>query len=388
MKERKQNFIRKIQIKNYKSIKDLTIEFHAGLNIIIGPNGTGKTNFVNAVNSVFTERLHADLPIGFEFRFEFVNEEEEVVTYTGAVQEAIFTNGVNVRLKNRVYSATVTYTTDIITDDALLSSNILNFLYKNGIYPNYLKLISFGYPTQLPYVNKLEQIRLVLAFSQTNRVGWIAKIGANAYFGFESIEMPSKVTLRMVKKILKIDPSLVKNLAHFSPIKDCRISDGYTIQKMDRELQINHILLEFFVNDEWVSWEYLSDGTKRLFYVISETLADFRLGGFVARSSFLIEEPELGIHPDQLYKLMDFLKEQSQHKQIIITTHSPDVLNILETNELHKIVVTRIDKQQGTLMHHLSPQKVKKAQSYMEDLSLKDFWVHSNLEALDETAEN
>jgi hypothetical protein len=27
MKERKQNFIRKIQIKNYKSIKDLTVVF-------------------------------------------------------------------------------------------------------------------------------------------------------------------------------------------------------------------------------------------------------------------------------------------------------------------------------------------------------------------------
>ena len=89
MKQHKQNFIRKIQIKNYKSIKDLTIEFHAGLNIIIGPNGTGKTNFVNAVNSVFTEKLHADLPIGFEFSFEFVNVDDEIIVWNGGVQEKI-----------------------------------------------------------------------------------------------------------------------------------------------------------------------------------------------------------------------------------------------------------------------------------------------------------
>ncbi len=104
----------------------------------------------------------------------------------------------------------------------------------------------------------------------------------------------------------------------------------------------------------------------------------------------MLEEPEVGIHPDQLYKLMDFLKEQSKYKQIIITTHSPDALNILTTNELHKIIVTRFDPEKGTLMHHLSPRKIKKARLYMstEGLALKDFWVHSNLEALDETTED
>jgi predicted ATPase len=104
----------------------------------------------------------------------------------------------------------------------------------------------------------------------------------------------------------------------------------------------------------------------------------------------MLEEPEVGVHPDQLYKLMDFLKEQSKKKQIMITTHSPDALNILTTNELHKIIVTHFDNEKGTLMHHLSPQKIKKARTYMstEGLALKDFWVHSNLEALDETTEN
>ena len=383
MKQHKQNFIRKIQIKNYKSIKDLTIEFHAGLNIIIGPNGTGKTNFVNAVNSVFTEKLHADLPIGFEFSFEFVNVDDEIIVWNGGVQEKILKNGANVKLKTRTYRSEATSKMNSVIDDSLLSDKLIDFFFMNGVNLLAFILLPFGYPTQLAYVNQAEGIEVSEEDGEDFGLEfYLPKIGY-VYFYFGLSVLPLKLTSKTIRKLLTINNLLLKSLANFSPIQNCRISDGYTFQKKDKILIINHILLEFYINDTWLLWDKLSDGTKRLFYIISESLTPAILGGWL-----LIEEPELGIHPDQLYKLMDFLKEQSQHKQIIITTHSPDVLNILENNELHKIVVTRIDKQQGTLMHHLSPQKVKKAQSYMEDLSLKDFWVHSNLETLDETAEN
>jgi hypothetical protein len=317
------------------------------------------------------------LPIGFEFSFEFVNEKDEIVTWSGSVQEKSLKNGVNAKLKNRTYSTKVTCNAETVTDDALFGLNILEFLLKKEIYLHGLNLLSFGYPEHLSYVNKLESLSVYI---DEHRQTIATSIERLIYFYIDAILLPFKLTLKTLKKILKLNQRFVKYLANFSPIKDCRISEGYTFQISDDQLIINHILLEFYVNDTWISWGKLSDGTKRLFYIISETLNSH----FPFESWLLIEEPELGIHPDQLYKLMDFLKEQSQHKQIIITTHSPDVLNILENNELHKIIVTRIDKLQGTLMHHLSPQKVKKAQSYMEDLSLKDFWVHSNLEALDE----
>jgi AAA15 family ATPase/GTPase len=371
MKESKQNFIRKIQIKNYKSIKDLTIEFHAGLNIIIGPNGTGKTNFVNAVNGVFTKDSNDCMPIGFEFNIEFMNEKDELMTYSGSVQKTTDW------LKNRSYYSKATFGTDISTDDSLFGDNIFDFFFANNMYCE-IKLLSFSHLVRLEYVNHFGTLKI--SIDESNNTTDLADYAGYEYFFIETIPLPSKITLETITKIVKIKPMLLKNLANLSPIKDCRIAYGYTFQRNDGVLQINRVLLEFFVNDEWISWNQLSDGTKRLFYIISATLNDNNPVGHW----LLIESPELGIHPDALYKLMDFFKEQALDTQIIITTHSPDVLNLLESNELHKIVVTRIDKQQGTLMHHLSPQKVQKAQSYMEDLSLKDFWVHSNLEALDE----
>ena len=37
-------YISHVHLKGYKSIIDTEVELHPGLNIIIGPNGSGKTN--------------------------------------------------------------------------------------------------------------------------------------------------------------------------------------------------------------------------------------------------------------------------------------------------------------------------------------------------------
>jgi energy-coupling factor transporter ATP-binding protein EcfA2 len=47
-----QNYISKVHLKGYKSIQDVEIDLLPGLNIMIGPNGSGKTNFLEAINSL------------------------------------------------------------------------------------------------------------------------------------------------------------------------------------------------------------------------------------------------------------------------------------------------------------------------------------------------
>jgi len=49
-------FIKKLEIYNFKTFaKKTTIPFDKGLNVIMGPNGSGKTNIVDAINFVFGE---------------------------------------------------------------------------------------------------------------------------------------------------------------------------------------------------------------------------------------------------------------------------------------------------------------------------------------------
>lgn len=50
--EKKNTFLQHVSLKNYKSIKDVEIDFKPGLNIIIGKNASGKTNFVNGLDKI------------------------------------------------------------------------------------------------------------------------------------------------------------------------------------------------------------------------------------------------------------------------------------------------------------------------------------------------
>ena len=43
-------YIKKIHIQNYRNFADFTMEFHKGLNVIIGANNSGKTGLLYAIN--------------------------------------------------------------------------------------------------------------------------------------------------------------------------------------------------------------------------------------------------------------------------------------------------------------------------------------------------
>lgn len=68
-----------------------------------------------------------------------------------------------------------------------------------------------------------------------------------------------------------------------------------------------------------------SDGTVRALTVIVAALQPDSAFGPV--SVVAIEEPEIAVHPGAAQRIMDVLLEASAERQIIITTHSPDLLD-------------------------------------------------------------
>ena len=75
-------------------------------------------------------------------------------------------------------------------------------------------------------------------------------------------------------------------------------------------------------------WRYLaanvSDGTLRTLGVL---VAVFQVGPRAGIALVAIEEPEIAIHPGAATRLMDALLEASRTRQLLITTHSPDLLD-------------------------------------------------------------
>ncbi len=89
----------------------------------------------------------------------------------------------------------------------------------------------------------------------------------------------------------------------------------------------------------------MSDGTLRFFGIL---IAIFQGSGIHAPHAKIpligIEEPEVAIHPGAALKLMDAILEATHSTQILITTHSPE---LLEHDLLQADQILAVDSQSG-----------------------------------------
>jgi predicted ATPase len=83
---------------------------------------------------------------------------------------------------------------------------------------------------------------------------------------------------------------------------------------------------------KWFNASQESDGTLRLAGIITALLQRPHL------SLIGIEEPELTIHPGAIRIIYDYILEASRHSQIIVTTHSPELLDLIDDVDQIRIV--------------------------------------------------
>ena len=114
----------------------------------------------------------------------------------------------------------------------------------------------------------------------------------------------------------------------------------------------------------------LSDGTIR-FIAMLATLLNPSPPPLVC-----IEEPELGLHPDAVVLLADLLVEASQRMQLVVTTHSDALVSAL-THQPAAIVACERPGE-GTMLRRLDPEKLA---GWLEDYRLGDLWRMGELGA-------
>lgn len=100
-----------------------------------------------------------------------------------------------------------------------------------------------------------------------------------------------------------------------------------------------------------VGFERLSDGTKRVFLMLTfAVIADIKNLSMIA-----IEEPENSIHPSLFQSYLDVLSQLVQDCKIIITSHSPYVIQYLEP---HNIYIGMSSKTGEVDFKRIAPTKV------------------------------
>ncbi len=103
-------------------------------------------------------------------------------------------------------------------------------------------------------------------------------------------------------------------------------AEGVDVQRLaDRFLHFR--LRESYSGDQYLPASLLSDGT---IHVIALLVALF----FSDKPLIVIEEPERNIHPYLLARVAELLKDASRNKQIIVTTHNPEIVKNVALDDL------------------------------------------------------
>lgn len=112
----------------------------------------------------------------------------------------------------------------------------------------------------------------------------------------------------------------------------------------------------------------LSDGTLRFICLTTLLMQPvYRLPDTV-----LIDEPELGLHPYAISLLADMLKQVAETKQVIVSTQSVELLNAFEPEDV--IVVER--ENDASTLKRLNKEEL---QGWLEEYSLGEMWKRNIL---------
>lgn len=141
-----------------------------------------------------------------------------------------------------------------------------------------------------------------------------------------------------------------------------------TFQKLDEELALTHVPRIYGPVDlqDALSKIQLSEGTLRFLWLTAVLLSPD------PSPATLIDEPEVSLHPELIKLLAGLLQDASARSQIIVATHSPDLVRWLQPQE-----VLVLDKLEGRTQFTWADSM--DLEEWLEEYTLRDLWLMGTL---------
>jgi predicted ATPase len=322
--------ITRVILQNYKSIRHCDVAL-APLTFFVGPNGAGKSNFVEALrflsyglsNSLelavanrsgaqsILHRGHGHSPlISFRLDFDLSNS----VSGLYKVEIAVPAEGPVVVIREDCSVESPTGRDWFIVNRAIVESN-------QGIMPaaseEKLYLVNAsGLPAFEPVYRALSAMAVynpvtdeIKGFHAEKRYRVLDRNGSALAETVAQLKVFAPERLARVTEYLrKINPDVLA----FEPVE---LDANFNLRF---ELRGGESLTHLFMTQN------ISDGTLRALAIL---VALFQKTDRYPVDVIALEEPESGLHPAAAGVLFDSLIEASRFRQVIVTSHSPDLLD-------------------------------------------------------------
>lgn len=345
--------ITKIHIQNYKSIKNLEIAPSPKLNVLIGENGTGKSNIFEAINWL----LGPTYP-----------------TFNATTKQDHYLGEENNMILIRLY----------FEDSYLLELNESKDKYQfsisqNGNYQKNLGTLRESFCSA--YVGTERQIVDYLPSNRWSLLGRIL-LDVNKRFLDELTEDGEAKSDRLKRELDRIRDGLLFSvkgkdgtdiMKKFTAVLQDESAQQMNMKPSDFQLNFNlydpwnfYKTLQILVKEPDIGLQFqasqLGAGAQASITIaILRAYSEIKLGG---GNPIFIDEPELFLHPQaqrNLYKILRKLADKS-NIQIFYITHSPYLLSLEHFDE---IFVARKTKEKGTYI------KYGEIGKFIEDLKIR-----------------
>ena len=338
--------LRSLILKRFRSIPADTVQF-ANPTFLVGRNGSGKSNFRDAMDFL-AEAMSSSLQSVFDRRggIAVVRNRTSGKGYPPNIGLGAVLGRLNGEIEQARYAfevrATINYGFRVLREQCVVhlangGTSWFDRGRKNfrsnveGLKPA-LEPASLGLPviggeaSFAPVLRTLAAMRSYLIEPAKIREpqdvdsGTTLKSdGSNAASVLREIRRSSPEDLERIGELLT---SIVPNMKKVYPIWH---GTQLTLKFTQEWGQDKRLKFEAFS---------MSDGTLRALGLLAAVYQR------ATPSVLVIEEPEATIHPGALGAILDLLRHASRHMQVIVTTHSPEVLDADWLQDEHLRIVT------------------------------------------------
>ena len=357
-----------ISIKGFKSIRAIEKLPLTAINVLIGANGSGKSNFIGAFAF-----LHAIREARLQDYVRRAGGADQVLHFGSRVSKHAFFH-VSFRKEVNQYQIDLQPT----ADDSLFVANEVVAFWQKGKFAQ-------------PYTQGVEPLEggreAGISNSKATRISsWVRqRLGLFRLYHVHdtSTSSPMRKTSQLDDNdFLRPDAS---NLAAFLFL--LQENHAAELELIRRTVQRvtpffdNFLLRPDSINEETIrlAWKHkdsdqyfgasaLSDGTLRFIALATLFLQPLSFRPAV----IVIDEPELGLHPLAITMLAALVKQASTETQVILSTQSALLLDHFQPEDV--LVAERVDN--GTQLNRVDSSQLTE---WLEDYSLGQLWEKNEL---------